>query len=342
LGWVDISRAYYHCPGCGASSFPYDKAGGLGGEHISPGLAMACCVLAVGDSFSQVSKKVQKLLGQYVSDKTVERVVHQVGSVQLAQENQCLEEFRLDRNVPDVDVAVKRLYIAADGTTVHEKDGWHESKIGVIWWQDERFEPHSRYAGGFEDAEDFGWRLWLEACSCGLRQAQEVVYLGDGAAWVRGIHDRHFKRATFIIDWYHASEHVWNCGKILFGQGSEATDRWVNERLALLWDGWTRKLLDDLRSERKRYRGSKRKALEDLYRYISSNEEQMRYDVFRAKGYQIGSGSVEGACKHVVGDRLKRSGMIWSRAGSSAVLAMRIAWLNGDWDALWSRKPLAA
>jgi hypothetical protein len=135
---------------------------------------------------------------------------------------------------------------------------------------------------------------------------------------------------------------VWDCGKILFGQGSEATDRWVNERLALLWDGWTRKLLDDLRSERKRYRGSKRKALEDLYRYISSNEEQMRYDVFRGKGYQIGSGSVEGACKNVVGKRLKQSGMIWTRAGSSAVLAMRIVWLNGDWEALWLRKPLAA
>jgi hypothetical protein len=79
-----------------------------------------------------------------------------------------------------------------------------------------------------------------------------------------------------------------------------------------------------------------------LIRYISSNEEQMRYDVFRAKGYDIGSGAVEGACKHVVGKRLKQSGMIWSRAGSSATLAMRIAWLNHRWEQLWQNKPLAA
>ena len=82
--------------------------------------------------------------------------------------------------------------------------------------------------------------------------------------------------------------------------------------------------------------------MKTLIRYISSNEEQMRYDVFRAKGYDIGSGAVEGACKHVVGKRLKQSGMIWSRTGSSATLALRIACLNDKWEQLWQTKPLAA
>jgi hypothetical protein len=68
----------------------------------------------------------------------------------------------------------------------------------------------------------------------------------------------------------------------------------------------------------------------------------MRYDVFRAEGYDIGSGAVEGACKHVVGKRLKQSGMIWTRAGSSSTLALRIVWLNKEWEQLWSKKPLAA
>jgi len=72
------------------------------------------------------------------------------------------------------------------------------------------------------------------------------------------------------------------------------------------------------------------------------NEEQRRYDVFRAKGYQIGSGAGEGACKYVVGKRLKQSGMIWTRAGSSAVLALRISWLNREWNKLWATKPLDA
>ena len=102
------------------------------------------------------------------------------------------------------------------------------------------------------------------------------------------------------------------------------------------------KLLDDLRQQRKQYRGAKREAMNMLIRYVSSNEQYMRYDVFRAKGYDIGSGAVEGACKNVVGKRLKQSGMIWTRLGSSSVLALRISWLNDEWEQLWQKKPLAA
>ena len=97
-----------------------------------------------------------------------------------------------------------------------------------------------------------------------------------------------------------------------------------------------------MKEQRKKYRGAKREARDTLIRYISSSEEQMRYDVFRAKGYDIGAGAGEGACKHVVAKRLKQSGMFWSRAGSSATLALRLTWLNKRWEQLWQNKPLAA
>ncbi len=342
FGWIKVSRAYYHCPDCGKSLFPYDVASGLGSEQLSPGLAKACSLLAVDDSFEQTSRKLDELFAQKVSDTTIERVVQQVGSIALQQQDKKLEDFSSGRRFPESQAAPQRLYVAADGTTVHEMDGWHETKIGVIYWENERKERKSHYVGRFDNSETFGWHLWLEACGCGFRQADEIVFLGDGAGWIRNEKRRHFGRATFIIDWYHASEHVWDCGKVLFGEGTEATEKWVKKRLDLLWDGWTKKLLDDLKEQRKKYRGAKREAMDTLIRYISSNEEQMRYDVFRAKGYDIGSGAVEGACKHVVGKRLKQSGMIWSRAGSSATLALRIAWLNKRWEQLWQNKPLAA
>jgi hypothetical protein len=212
----------------------------------------------------------------------------------------------------------------------------------VIYWENERRQRKSHYVGRFDNSETFGWHLWLAACSCGLRQADEIVFLGDGAGWIRNEHRRHFGRATFIIDWYHACEYVWDCGKKLFGEGTEQTENWVRQHLDLLWDGWTKKLLDDLKKQRKKYRSAKREAMDTLIRYISNNEEQMRYDVFREKGYDIGSGAVEGACKYVVGKRLKQSGMIWSRAGSAATLALRITWLNNKWEQLWQNKPLAA
>lgn len=342
FGWMKIKRAYYHCPDCGTGLAPYDKSSGLGSEQLSPGLAKACCLLAVDDSFAQTSRKLEELFGQKVSERTVERVVHQVGSVVLTRQDEELNSFLTDRRMPQAEANPQRLYVAADGTTAHETDGWHEVKVGSIYWKDERFERVGRYVGRFDDSKIFGWHLWMEATRCGLREAKEVVFLGDGAGWIRNERRKHFGRSTFIIDWYHALEHIWDCGKVLFGEGSEATEKWVKKRESWLWDGQTRKLLNDLQKQRKQHRGRKREELSKLHKYIQDNEQEMRYDVFRAEGYDIGSGAVEGACKHVVGKRLKQSGMIWSRAGSSATLALRITWLNKRWYELWLQKPLAA
>jgi hypothetical protein len=342
FGWVKIRRAYYHCCRCGHGVFPYDTAVGMGPEQLSPGLAKAACLVAVDDSFQQTSRKLEALFGQRVSDTTIERVVVQVGSVVLAHQDQSSDRFVKERKIPESQNIPKQLYIAPDGTTVHEDDGWHEAKVGSIYWQDERLKRTGRYVGRFDNAEVFGRQLWLEACRCGFRDTDEVIYIGDGAGWIRTIHKTCFNKATFIVDWFHASEHIWDCDKMLFGEGTEATQRWVARRLSLLWEGWTRKLLNHLKKQSRQFRGSKREAIKGLIHYVSVNEEQMRYNVFRSKGYDIGSGAAEGACKYVVGKRLKQSGMIWSRTGSAATLALRIAWLNQDWESLWSRKPLVA
>ena len=342
FGWIKVRRSYYYCPDCGESFVPFDKAGGLGSEQISPGLARACCLLAVDDSYQQVSRKIEQLFGQRVCDDTVKQVVHKVGSAVLQQDKDQLESFFANRQVPDSQAHPQRLYITVDGTTVHQDDGWHEAKVGCIYFEDEQFKHQRRYITSLDNSGIFGWQLWLEACRCGLRQGKEVVYIGDGAGWIRTERQKHFGKSTFIIDFYHASEHIWDCGKVLFGEGSEATGRWVHKRIGWLSDGCTRKLLNDLKRRRKRHRNLKRKALDNLIRYISCNEEQMRYDVFRSKGYDIGSGAVEAACKSVVGKRLKQSGMRWSRAGSSAALALRVTWLNNRWEQLWQNKPLVA
>jgi hypothetical protein len=342
FGWITIGRAYYHCSDCGRGLFPYDVASGLGSEQLSPGLAKACCLLAVDDSFGQSSRKVAEFFGQKVSANTIERLMHKVGKVVLQQADHEFANVRKSRAIPKAQVTPKRLYIAADGTTVHETDGWHESKIGGLYWEDQRKRRKSCYVGQFETSEIFGWHLWLEACKCGFCESREVIYLGDGESWIRNEHRRHFGRARFIIDWYHASEHVWDCGKALYGEGAKETEKWVNQRLDLLWDGWIKKLLDNLKAQRRKHRGSKAEALKTLISYISSNDEKMRYDVFRKEGYDVGSGAAEGACKNVVGKRLKQSGMIWTRSGSSSVLALRLIWLNSRWEQLWQKKPLAA
>lgn len=77
-------------------------------------------------------------------------------------------------------------------------------------------------------------------------------------------------------------------------------------------------------------------------RLLGNQDARLAYDKFRDMGLDIGSGRVEAACKSVVGIRMKRSGMRWSRRGSQTTLSLRVARMNGQWEALWAKLPLAA
>ena len=150
----------------------------------------------VEDSFEESSRKIEELVGQKVSDDTIERLVSHAGSVSLRQREKYQSEYFKHHNPPASMVQTNRLYVCADGTTVHEEDGWHEVKVGCLYWQDEQGKPCKRYVGDFGTSEHFGWKLWHDACRCGLLEADEIVMLGDGAVWIRTEHRRHFPRAT--------------------------------------------------------------------------------------------------------------------------------------------------
>ena len=84
---------------------------------------------------------------------------------------------------------------------------------------------------------------------------------------------------------------------------------------------------------------TKRRLVDDLARYLTTNRERMRYQTFRAAGYAIGSGAVESAVSHVVQQRMKRVGMRWRAAGADAMLALRSIYrTTGAWDRFWGNR----
>jgi hypothetical protein len=82
-------------------------------------------------------------------------------------------------------------------------------------------------------------------------------------------------------------------------------------------------------------KGPKRKPVEDAAEYFEGNRDRMKNDEYLAAGYPIGSGVVEGACRHLVKDRMERTGMRWLPSGAQAMLDLRATYLNGEWDAFW-------
>jgi hypothetical protein len=102
--------------------------------------------------------------------------------------------------------------------------------------RDEQRGP-SRYAAGLELAAVFGRRLAVVAHTIGAEAAPNLAVLGDGAAWIWQLADEHFSRAVQIVDWFHASEWVWELGRAQYGEDTPETIAWVERQLDRLAAG---------------------------------------------------------------------------------------------------------
>lgn len=341
LGAVSFQRAYYHCPICRRGCCPYDQEAKLGDCQVSLNLARAATLLAVNDPFSPSARVLEELTGVRLGDRTIQRLAHRAGKVADARERG-LALSMATWNVPAPLAEPKRLYVAVDAAFIHLQDGWHDVKCVTCWWEDARGKVHRQGMTRRADAEQFKAFVWALACQCGLETAGEVVLLGDGAAWiwehVAGVLG---EKTICITDWYHVTEHLWSCAKTLWGEGTQEAGTWEQKLQDLLWEGRSSQVLKLLRQDHASHRGGKREAIEALITYLENQGRRLRYDQFRSRGLDIGSGRVEAMCKQV-GVRMKRNGMRWSESGAQAVLSLRSNWLNNQWEEFWNQHPLAA
>src|SRR5439155_10171927 len=125
-----------------------------------------------------------------------------------------------------------------------------------------------------------------------LAVLRPVVVLGDGAPWIWALAAEHFGRRTEIVDWYHATGHLWALGKALWGQDTPATRRWVEAAKALLWGQGAAALLQEWRTLQPATPAAK-EALRQERGYFTTNADRMRYPRYRARGLPVGSGAVE-------------------------------------------------
>ena len=185
--------------------------------------------------------------------------------------------------------------------------------------------------------------LWLadELCRRNPEGTRPVIFLSDGE---RALHDRQREylpeAVTCILDLLHVMERLWKVAWCLFEEKTQKAqaERWVEDRLRMLLDGKVGLVIGGLRQTltKRKLRGSRRKTMREVIGYFDRNRGRMRYDEYLAAGYPIGSGVIEGACRHLVKDRLERSGMRWHPDGAQAMLDLRATYLNGEWEAFWS------
>ncbi len=163
---------------------------------------------------------------------------------------------------------------------------------------------------------------------------QHRVALADGDdALQRRVSDE-LSKFTLVLDIIHSSEYLWDAANALLGETHPERTVWMEKHLLSVLSGQTAAVIHTLECEVQNpaLSSSQRKALNTTIGYYQRNLPYMQYDQYLARGWPIATGVVEGACGHLVKDRMEQSGMRWTRPGAQAVLDLRSARVNDDWD----------
>jgi hypothetical protein len=205
----------------------------------------------------------------------------------------------------------------------------------------------STYVATARDAHAFGPMARVEAERRGVRQAEVVIGMGDGGNFIDPLLEREFRLNARIIDWCHASEHLWDCAKAAFGVDTPEAAIWGERTEALLWDGRLKEVIAALQDQSDRLGDPResdqkqhpRHVLRQNVGYFTKHQEHMRYPEYRRKGWPIGSGVTEAAVKQF-NKRVKGTEQFWSERGIETILALRAAWIDQDqrWERYWANR----
>jgi hypothetical protein len=166
-------------------------------------------------------------------------------------------------------------------------------------------------------------------------RAKTLVCLMDGEAALWDVAGEWLPRAVGILDLFHVLERLWQVAHVLHREGSHEAAQFVARHLRLLLEGKVGYVIGHFKRLRDEHdlRGSRRRVVSAAIGYYENNRQHMRYDQYLAAGYPIGSGVAEGACRHVVKDRLEGTGMRWTVNGAQAMLHLRAIYLGRQWNA---------
>ncbi len=163
--------------------------------------------------------------------------------------------------------------------------------------------------------------------------------LADGAKWIWNQARQNLPGAAGVPDIYHASEHLYGTAQVLFGEGAPERVAWVDARRQTLLSGGFPALREELRQQQADCADcAKRVSIQDLLDYLGPHEEHTAYRERLAAGQSIGSGMIEGACKTVVGKRLKQTGARWRVRHAERMTALCGVLYGDHWDTYWDAK----
>ena len=350
-GAVRVRRAYYRGSRCPQGFIPYDDAVGLRDE-VRPGFRPRVCLAGTLAPFAEAGAEVLKrLCGVRLSASTVRRVTEGEGERLRAQ----LKDGRMVKPEPaepkwtrPPETQAPTAYVGLDAFRVPMHGGCgakveHRMLYTAVLYSPDK--KQKRYWVDFE-LDVLAEQVRAQASAVGIQKVSELIAITDGGNGLEEALCRHLASdVTTILDWYHAAEHVCDFARVWFAKDEVERVRWQTEAKGILYERGGAALLTVLGSLASGPSPSSgaREELRKLIGYFENNVHRTDYPSYRAKGWDIGSGPTESACKQI-GVRLTGAGMRWAEDGAVTVAALRALYISGGklWDGFWSQSPALA
>lgn len=300
-------------------------------------------------SYERAAATFEALTRLPLSKSSLQRLVTETGA-RLVEEQKAeanamvqvpkIEEEVVWREIPEPDSEV--MAVSSDGVMINLIDeGWKEVKVVSVSAVSRSVDAesgevevhlsHHSYRAGMWDAATFTNHHWAESCRRGLEKAKTIVCISDGALWIWAMVFLCFSTRVEILDWWHAVQRLWDIALGTYSPANAAP--WVHQAKGWLARSQLRYLF---RQVRQLYpRGTPLpEPVRQAIGYLFRNRHRMDYAAFRQRGFPIGSGTIESACKTVVQARMKQAGMRWSRNGAQSMIALRCLLLSDRWHEL--------
>jgi hypothetical protein len=306
-------------------------------DYCFPDLKELICYTSCLNPYDLTQEILEKLSNIKISTAQIQKVTNMVGSELIDRE----EDF-IRNPVQNAENSkyIDKMVVSMDGAMINTYEDWKEVKTGVVYeLKNDGKEIKSinkSYVSKIEDHLSFRKRIKAEARRRHYIDAKELIVIGDGARWIWDLAENEFPLSVKILDWYHAKEHLHNMVSLLCDGNKDDIKHLEDNLEDKLYEGKIDELIAIV--DEKKINSTIFDRADDLAdlqtekEYFLKNREKIQYQYFESKGYPIGSGVIEGACKQVVQLRLKRNGMKWKISKAHGVLKIRTMYLSKRWD----------
>jgi hypothetical protein len=295
-------------------------------------------------SFQKSKEIINRTLNIDISYVTVMKITEYIGK--LIYDHNYNKAVEVWTNRASIDMTIKNkkktLYMQIDGsainTRIEDENGstWKENKLGIFFSESDMYKRkdksniinHKEFVSYIGSVDTFRILVFAKAVELRYWEYENIVFISDGATWIRNMISELIPEAVQILDKFHLTENIYDYGKLIFNNDMNKVEKFKDKIISYCYSNEHQLIVKEL----KKYRDIVVPTTTcNLPIYLEHNKDKIDYSRYEHNGWFVGSGAIESSNKTIAQLRLKQAGMRWSVNGANYIIALRCMYESGNW-----------